>query len=127
MLMKTRLIVGISSMVLTLAVMIPVLFFLTRGSGSSSVYLLIVASVLFLVLWTIAYITLFDALLRRAVGALFNVTINWSGPSSSIAWTPVEKTGCLAGFSIGLLGYVFLFLWIAPFVATVGVVLWLRS
>jgi hypothetical protein len=125
--MKTRLIVGIGSMVLTLGVMLPVLFFLTRGSVSSSVYLLIVASVLFLVLWTIGYMTLLDPLLRRAVGALFNVTIRWSGPSSSIAWTPAEKTGCLAGLSIGLLGYLFLFLWIAPFVATVGVVFWFRS
>ena len=125
--MKTRLIVGLSSMVLTFGVLIPVLFFLTRGSVSSKVFLLIVASVLLLVLWTVAYVTLFDPLLRRAVGTLFNVTISWSGPSSSIAWTPAEKTGCLAELSIGLLGYLFLFLWIAPFLVAAGAVFWLRS
>jgi hypothetical protein len=54
------------------------------------------------------------------------VTISWSGPSSSVAWTP-EPAGCLAELAIGLLGYVFLFLWIAPFVAAVGVFFWLRS
>ena len=124
--MKTRPLLGIS-LCLTLLVVVPVLFFLTRGIMSSSQFGLIVVAVLSLFLWTVVYVTLFDPLLRRGVGALLNVTIHWSGIGDSISWTHAEAHGCLAGFFIGLLGYLFLFLWIVPFVAAVGLVFWLRG
>ena len=124
--MKTRAIVGITSMVLTLAVIIPVLFFLSRGTVSPNQFGVIVACVLFLVLWTIPYVTLVDPLLRRAVGALFNVTIEWRGIGKSISWTPAEKTGCILGLFIDLLGYFFIVLWLLPLGAAIGLVLWFR-
>src|ERR1700730_8594211 len=125
--MKCRAIVGITGLVLTLVVMMPVLFFLSRGTISSNQFGVIVGCVLFLVLWTIPYVTLVDPLLRRAVGALFKVTIEWRGPSSSISWTPAEKTGCLLGLFIGLLGYFFIVLWFLPFGAAIALVLWFRQ
>ena len=124
--MKTRSIVGLSGLVLTLVVMIPVLFFLSKGVVSTNQFGVIVACVLFLVLWTIPYVTLVDPLLRRAVGALFNVTIEWRGTSNSMSWTPAEKTGCLLGLFIGLLGYFFIVLWLLPFGAAIALVLWFR-
>ena len=124
--MKTRTTVGITSLVLTLVVMIPVLFFLSRGVVSSNQFGVIVVCVLFLVLWTIPYVTLVDPLLRRAVGALFNVTIELRGSSNSISWTPVENSGCLLGLFLGLLGYFFITLWFVPFAAAIGLVLWFR-
>ena len=124
--MKTRTIFGITGLVLTLVVMIPVLFFLSRGAVSSNQFGVIVGCVLLLVLWTISYMTLVDPLLRRAVGAVFNVTIEWRGPSSSISWTPAEKTGCILGLFIGLLGYIFIVLWLLPFGAAIALVLWFR-
>ena len=124
--MKTRTIIGIAGFFLTIAVMIPLLFFLTRGAVSSNQFAVIVAGVLFLVVWTIPYVTLVDPLLRRAVGALFNVTIEWRGTSNSISWTPVENSGCLFGLFLDVLGYLFVILWLVPFAAAIGLVLWLR-
>jgi uncharacterized membrane protein len=124
--MKSRAIFGISGFVLTIAITIPVLFFLSRGSVGASQYLAIVTAVLALVLWTIPYATLVDPWLRRCVGALFRVTIAWSGTSKSMSWTPAAETGCLAGFIIGLLGYFFLILWFVPFALAIGLILWLR-
>lgn len=124
--MKTRVILGISGFVLTIAVMIPVLFFLSRGAVSPNQFAVIAAGVLLLVVWTISYVTLVDPLLRRAVGALFNVTIEWRGPSNSISWTPVENGGCILGFFLGLLGYFFMVLWLLPFGAAIALVLWFR-
>jgi hypothetical protein len=124
--MKTRSIVGLSGLVLTLVLMIPVLFFLSRGAVSPNQFAVIAASVLLLVVWTILYVTLVDPLLRRAVGALFKVTIEWRGPSNSISWTPVENSGCILGFFLGLLGYFFIGLWLLPFGAAIALVLWFR-
>ena len=124
--MKTRAIIGVTSLVLTLIVMLPVLFFLSRGAVSTNQFGVIVSSVLLLVLWTILYVTLVDPLLRRGVGALCNVTIEWRGISRSISWTPVENTGCILGLFIGLLCYFFIVLWLLPFGAAIGFVLWFR-
>jgi len=120
--MKTRPIVGIAGLVVALVVMIPVLFFVSRGAVGGNQFLLIGLAVLALVLWTIAYATLVDPLLRKAIGALFGLTIQWQGPGSSVAWTPLEKSGCLAGFVVGILGYIFIFLWLIPLVAGVALI-----
>jgi hypothetical protein len=58
--MKTRAIIGITALVLTLIVMIPVVFFLTRGAVSPNQFGVITAGVLFLILWTISYAMLVD-------------------------------------------------------------------
>jgi hypothetical protein len=118
--------VGLAAFALTIMVMIPLLFFLSRKAVSADQYFIIVTGVLLLVFWTIPYATLVDPLLRRGVGSLLNVNIQWRGPSSSIAWTPVEETGCLLSLFIDLLGYVFIALWFVPFAAVIGLVLWLR-
>ena len=123
--MKSRVIFGISGLVLTIVIMLPTLF-LSRGAVGAGQYLAIVGAVLGLVLWTIPYATLVDPWLRRCVGALFNLTIVWRGTSKSLSWTPLEKTGCLAGLFIDLLGYFFLLLWFVPFVAAIGLLLWFR-
>lgn len=122
--MKTRAILGISGFVLTIAVMIPVLFFLSRGSLGASQYLTIVSAVLALVIWTIPYATLVDPLLRRGVGALFGTIIEWRGTSKSMSWTPGAETGCIASLCIDLLGYFFIILWLLPFGAAIALVLW---
>ena len=124
--MKSRVIFGISGFVLTILITIPVLFLLSRGAVGASQYLAIVSAVLALVLWTIVYATLVDPWLRRCVGALFNVTIEWRGTSKSVSWTPAEEAGCLASLFMGLLGYFFLILWFVPFAAAIGLVLWFR-
>lgn len=118
--------VGIVALGLTLVLTIPFLFFLSRSTVSPNQFIVIVAAVLLLVLWTVAYVTLVDPLLRRAVGALFSRTIQWRGTSKSISWTPVEETGCLTALFIDLLGYSFIILWLLPFGAGVGLVWWLR-
>ena len=117
---------GIAAFLLTLVLMIPILFILCRGTVNTNQFILIVSGVLLLVLWTIGYATLVDPWLRRGVGALFNVTIEWRGTSKSLSWTPVQETGCLAGLFIDLLGYFFIVLWLMPFAVAIGLVLWLR-
>lgn len=117
---------GIAAFALTLVFVIPALFVLSRNAVSANQYFVIVAAVLLLVLWTIPYATLVDPWLRRSVGALFNVTIEWRGTSNSLSWTPVRETGCIAGLFIDLLGYFFIILWFTPFAAAIGLVLWLR-
>ncbi|SRR6266404_1546453 len=117
---------GIAALALMLVFMIPVLFVLSRNAVSANQYFVIVAAVLLLVLWTIPYATLVDPWLRRSMGALFNVTIEWRGTSNSLSWTPVRETGCIAGLFIDLLGYFFIILWFTPFAAAIGLVLWLR-
>ena len=124
--MKSRAIFGISGLVLTLVITVPLLFFLSRGAVGTSQYLAIVSGVLALVLWTIPYVTLVDPWLRRCVGALFNVTIEWRGTSKSMSWTPTQETGCLASLFIDLLGYFFLILWFVPVAGAIGLVLWFR-
>lgn len=124
--MTTRTTMGIAGFVLTLIVTIPILFFVTREEVNRSQFVVIVSAVLLLVLWTIPYITLVDPSLRRAVGALFNRTIEWRGVTNSISWTPLEETGCLLGLFLDLLGYLFLILWFVPFAAAIGLLLWLR-
>jgi hypothetical protein len=122
--MKTRTIVGVAGFLLTMALMIPVLFVLSRGAVSTNQFVLILSGVLLLVLWTIPYVTLIDPLLRRAAGAVFGVTIEWRGPRNSLSWTPVEATGCLSDLVIGSLGYLLIGLWFVPFAAAVVLVLW---
>jgi len=124
--MKTRTIVGIAGFVLTIALMIPLLFFLSRGAVSTSQYLIIVLGVLLFVLWTIPYAMLVDPLLRRVIGTLLGVTIEWRGTNNSRSWTPVEETGCILGLIIDLLGYSFIILWIMPFAVAVALVLWFK-
>lgn len=124
--MKPRAVFGIAGFVLTIALMIPALFFLSRGAVSTNQYVGIVSAVLALVLWTIPYVTLVDPWLRRGVGALFGTGIEWRGTSSSMSWTPLEKTGCLASLFIDLLGYFFILLWLAPPGAVIVLVLWFR-
>src|ERR1700730_12795075 len=115
---------GIVALVLTFVLMIPILFILSRNTVNPNQFILIVSAVLLFVLWTIPYATVVDPLLRRAVGALFNVTIEWRGTSNSISWTPVENSGCMFGLVLDLLGYVFVILWFVPFAAAIGLVLW---
>jgi L-asparagine transporter-like permease len=47
--------VGIAASILTLAVMIPILFIMTRSAVSSNQFVVIVSAVLLLVLWIIPY------------------------------------------------------------------------
>jgi len=117
---------GIVAFLLTFVLTIPILFIFSRNTVNANQFILIVSAVLMLVLWTIAYMTLVDPLLRRGMGALFDVHIQWRGPSGSISWTPVEDTGCLFGLFLDLLGYFFIVLWFMPFVAAIGLALWLR-
>jgi hypothetical protein len=117
---------SIVALVFALVLTMPILFFLSRNSVSSSQFILIASAVLLLVLWTIPYATLVDPLLRRSVGTLLNLHIEWRGPSKSIAWTPVEETGCLLSLFIDVLGYFFIILWFLPFAAAIGLALWLR-
>ena len=124
--MKTRTMIGITGFILTLAVVIPLLFSLSRGAVGTNQFVVIVAAVLLLVLWTIPYATIVDPWLRRSVGALFGVTIEWRGTSKSMSWTPVEETGCLSGLFIDLLGYLFVILWLLPLVAILALAWWLR-
>jgi hypothetical protein len=124
--MKPRAKIGIGAFVLTTGVMMPGLFFLSRNAVTASQMLLILIAVLSLVLWTVAYVALVDPRLRKVVGDAFGLTIQWRGPSNSISWTPTEKTGCITGLLIDLLGYFFIFLWLAPLIATEALVVWLR-
>jgi hypothetical protein len=113
-------------LVLTLVLTIPILFILSRNTVNTNQFILIVSVVLLFVLWTIPYATLVDPWLRRTVGALFNVTIEWRGPTNAKSWTPVEKTGCIRGLVLDLLGYFFILLWLLPFGAAIALVLWFR-
>ena len=124
--MKSRTVAGVAAFLLTMALMIPVLFVLSRGAVSTNQFALIVSGVLLLVLWTIAYVTLIDPTLRRVAGAVFGVTIEWRGPRNSLSWTPVEATGCLSDLVIGSLGYLLIVLWFVPLAAAVVLVLWFR-
>ena len=124
--MKPRGIVGVLTFVLTIALMIPVLFFLSRGAVGTNLFILIVSGALLVVLWTIPYATLVDPGLRRVVGGVFGITIEWRGVGNSISWTPVEKVGCIQGLFIDLLGYFFILLWFLPFAAAIAMVFWLR-
>lgn len=117
---------GIAGFALTLIVTIPILFFLTRDAVNRSQFVVIVSAVLLLVLWIIPYMTLVDPFLRRAVGALLSLTIEWRGVTNSISWTPLEETGCLLGLFLDLLGYFFIILWFVPPAAAIGLALWLR-
>jgi hypothetical protein len=124
--MKTRSI-GIGGLVLALAMMIPVLFFLSRGAVGTNQTILIVLGVLMLVLWTIPYITLVDPWLRRRVGALLGVTIELRGGGSSVkAWAISEKAGCLLGNCLELLGYLFMLVWYVPFAVAIALAWWFR-
>jgi hypothetical protein len=124
--MKRRAIVGIAAFVLTIALLLPLLFFLSKGAISTNQYLVIVSGVLLFVLWTIPYAILVDPLLRRGIGALFGVTIEWQGPSNSLSWASAEGTGCILGLIIVLLGYLFIILWFMPLAAVVAWILWFR-
>src|SRR6266404_6149462 len=124
--MRKRAGVGLAAFALTIIFMIPLLFVLSRGAIGANQYFIIVTGVLLLVCWTIPYATLVDPLLRRGAGSLLNLNIQWRGSSNSIAWTPVEETGCLLSLFIDLLGYFFIAIWFVPFAAVIVLVLWLR-
>ena len=117
---------GLVGLGLTLLLLIPVLFLLTRSAVSTNQFVVIAGVVLLFVMWTSVYVILVDPLLRRSIGSFFNVRIEWRGPSNSIAWTAVEPQGCLREMLIALFGYAFITLWILPFAGAVFLVYWLR-
>jgi hypothetical protein len=117
---------GLVSLMLTLAVLIPVLFFVTRSTVPPTQFVFIVSVVLLLVLWIIPYVTLVDPWLRRGVGALFSTKIEWRGTSKTLAWSAVPEPGCLASLLIDLLGYLFIILWFIPFAAVIALAFWIR-
>ena len=117
---------GLIGLGLTLLLTIPILFVLTRGTVGTNQFIVIVGVVLLFLIWTVLYALLVDPLLRRLVGNIFNVRIEWRGPSKSIAWTPVESQGCFSEMVIALLGWTFVILWILPFVVVVFFVYWAR-
>ena len=121
--MKKAALIGLG---ITLLLVIPTLYFLTRTSVSTNQFVVITGVVFLFVLWTVIYMIRVDPLLRRLIGGVFNVRIEWSGPGNSIAWTAVEPTGCLHEMLIGAFGYVFIALWILPFAGAVFLVYWLR-
>jgi hypothetical protein len=124
--MRTRVVVGLAGFALTVVLTIPALFLLSRDTVSTNQFVLIVSGVLLLVLWTITYAALVDPWLRRVVGGLFGVTIEWRGTTNSLSWTPAEKIGCVRGLVIDGLGYFFIFLWLLPFAAATTLILWFR-
>ena len=117
--------IGILALVLTLALLIPVLFFVTRGAVSQNEFVFILAGVLALVLWTIPYATLVDPALRKLVGTLFGTEIGWGGTTNALHWATPQEVGCLASLFVELLGYFFIILWFVP-PAAIALVLWLR-
>jgi hypothetical protein len=123
--MKTRGMVGILAMVLTIFVMIPVLFFVTRGAVSQNQFIVIAVGVLAMVVWTIPYATLVDPALRKVVGAVFGTEIGWGGTTNSLHWATSQEFGCISSLFVELLGYFFIILWFVP-PAAIAVVLWLR-
>ena len=123
--MKTRGIVGILAFVMTVGVLLPVLFFVTRGAVSSNQFIVIAAGVLALVLWTIPYATLVDPALRKVVGAVFGTEIGWGGTTNARHWDTPQEFGCIGSLFVELLGYFFIVLWFVP-LAAIALVLWLR-
>lgn len=123
--MKTRGIVGILAFLLTLALLMPVLFFVIRGAVSQNQFIVITAGVLALVLWTVPYATLVDPALRKVVGAVFGTEIGWGGTTNSRHWATSQEFGCIGSLFVELLGYLFIVLWFVP-PAAIGVVVWLR-
>src|SRR5436190_15789211 len=103
--MKTRGMVGIVAVVLTLGLLIPVLFFVTRGAVSPNQFIVITGGVLALVVWTIPYATLVDPALRKVVGAVFGTKIEWGGTSNSLHWDTPQEFGCIPSLFVELLGY----------------------
>ena len=123
--MKTRGMVGILALVLTLGLLIPVLFFVSRGAVAPNQFIVIAAGVLALVLWTIPYATLVDPALRKVVGMVFGTEIGWGGTSNARHWDTSQESGCIASLFVELLGYLFIILWFVP-LAAIAVILWLR-
>ena len=123
--MKTRGIVGILAFLLALGVLIPVLFFITRGAVNQNQFIRIAAGVLAMVLWTIPYATLVDPALRKVVGAVFGTEIGWGGTTNSLHWVTSQEFGCIGSLFVELRGYVFIVLWFIP-PAAIGVLVWLR-
>jgi len=123
--MKTRGVVGVVALLLTLCLLMPVLFFVTRGAVSPNQFVRIAVAVLALVLWTIPYATLVDPALRKIVGAVFGTEIGWGGTTNSLHWATPQELGCISTLFVELLGYLFIILWFVPPVA-IAVVLWLR-
>ena len=117
--------VGILALVLTLGLLIPVLFIVTRGAVSSNQFIIIAVGVLALVVWTIPYATLVDPALRKLVGAVFGTEIGWGGTTNQLHWATPQEFGCLPSLFIELLGYFFIILWFVP-PAAIALVLWLR-
>jgi len=117
--------VGILALVLTLGLLIPVLFIVTRGAVSQNQFIVILAGVLALVLWTIPYATLVDPALRKIVGAALGTEIGWGGTTNALHWDTGQEFGCLASLFVELLGYFFIILWFVP-PAALALVLWLR-
>ena len=123
--MKTRGMVGILALVLTLGLLMPVLFFVTRGAVSSNQFIVITLGVLALVVWTIPYATLVDPALRKIVGAVFGTEIGWGGTTNARHWDAGQEFGCISNLFIEMLGYFFVILWFVP-PAAIALVLWLR-
>ena len=107
---------------ITLLLVLPILFVLTRRAAGTNRIVVITGVVLLFVLWTALYVMLVDPLLRRLMGRTLNVRIEWRGPSNSIAWTAAEPQGCLREMLIALFGYVFLAIWVLSFAGVVFLV-----
>jgi hypothetical protein len=116
----------VAGFAITLALMVPILFIVSRGTVTTNQFVLIVCGVLGFTSWIVVYVKLVDPLLRRAAGALFGVAIETrGGRNGAAAWEPLESQGCLLEVFIGLLGYVCIALWLAAFAGAIGLVLWL--
>ena len=107
---------------ITLLLVIPILFVLTKSAAGTNRIVVITGVVLLFALWTALYVMFVDPLLRRMMGGIFMVRIEWRGPGNSIAWTAAEPQGCLREMLIAVFGYVFLTLWILPFAGVVFLV-----
>jgi hypothetical protein len=125
--MKTRPLIGLITILLTLAVIVPLIFFLSRGVIPANQFLLIALGILALLLWVIPFVTLVDPLLRRGVGSILNLNIVWRGRGAGRAasWTAMEKSGCLTGIALEALGYFFLLIWYLPWLGVIGIVWWI--
>jgi hypothetical protein len=97
---------GIIGLVVTLLVVIPVVFLISRPVIGTKQALSAVAFGLVVLVWGFVYVLAIDPWLRRGIGSLFNTKIEWSGDS----WEAGEGTGCLASLVLFFLCYFFIVL-----------------
>ena len=100
---------GIIGLVVTLLVVIPLVFLISRPVIGTKQALSAVAFALVVAAWAFAYVLAIDPWLRRGIGSLFNIKIEWTGTTNG-GWDAGGETGCLARLVIYFLGYVFMLL-----------------